>query len=110
MVFRALGRIVVKGRSTAVPIFEIVGLKENITAETIEGLRLFEQGLALHYQRDWAGALALFQQSAALEVNQPGVTPGVSSNPSLVYIGLVHRYQLTPPPDDWSGEYVMTVK
>ena len=110
VVFRALGRIVVKGRSTAVPIFEIVGLKENITAETIEGLRLFEQGLALHYQRDWAGALALFQQSAALEVNQPGVTPGVSSNPSLVYIGLVQYYQLNPPPADWSGEYVMTVK
>ncbi len=28
VVFRPLGRIVVKGRSTAVPIFEIVGFKD----------------------------------------------------------------------------------
>jgi adenylate cyclase len=31
VVFRQLGRIVVKGRSTAVPIYEIVGLKETVT-------------------------------------------------------------------------------
>src|SRR5690606_21525982 len=30
IVFRALGKVVVKGRSSAVPIFEIVGLKENV--------------------------------------------------------------------------------
>ncbi len=33
VVFRALGRIVVMGRSQAVPIYEIVGLKETITAQ-----------------------------------------------------------------------------
>jgi adenylate cyclase len=110
VVFRALGRIVVKGRSTAVPIYEIVGLKENITDQTRECIRLFEQGLTLYYQRDWTGALTCFNQSKELEPNQPGITPGVSSNPSLVYIKIVGRYQIAPPPEGWEGEYVMTEK
>jgi adenylate cyclase len=110
VVFRALSRIVVKGRSTAVPIFEIVGLKENVSEKTRGCLRIFEQALALHYQRDWDGSLSLFRQSASLEPNQPGVTVGVTSNPSLIYIDIVQRYQVSPPPADWDGEYVMSVK
>lgn len=108
--FRALGRIIVRGRTTSVPIFEIVGLKENVTEQTRECARLFEQGLECHYKRDWAGALELFNQSAALEPNQPGVTPGVRTNPSRVYIDIVRVYQIAPPPENWDGEYVMTSK
>ncbi|CAM2909490.1 CHASE2 domain-containing protein [Rariglobus hedericola] len=110
VVFRALGRIVVKGRTSAVPIFEIVGLKENVSDQTRECLRLFEAGLARYYVRDWEGALALFSQSQALEPNQPGITPGVGSNPSRIYTEIVGRYQIAPPPENWEGEYVMTVK
>jgi len=110
IVFRALGRIIVKGRSSAVPIFEIVGLKENVTEKTRECLRIFEQGLARHYARDWEAALALFAKSQELEPNQPGVTPGVTSNPSRVYAEITRRYQIAPPPANWEGEYVMTVK
>jgi adenylate cyclase len=93
-----------------VPIFEIVGLKEAVSEKTRECIRIFEQALDLHYQRDWDGALALLRQSATLEPNQPGVTEGVTSNPSLIYIDIVQRYQVSPPPADWEGEYVMSVK
>ena len=110
VVFRALGRIVVKGRTTAVPIFEIVGLKESVSVKTRECLQIFEQGLAAHYQRNWTDALALFRKSQELEPNQPGVTAGVTSNPSLIYLEIVQRYQVSPPPADWDGEYVMSVK
>ena len=110
LVFRALGRIVVKGRSSAVPIFEIVGLKENVTDRTRECIGLFEQALERYYKRDWEGALERFAQSKELEPNQPGITPGVHSNPSLVYINIVKRYQIAPPPALWEGEYVMTEK
>jgi adenylate cyclase len=110
VVFRPLGRIVVKGRSSAVPIFEIVGLKENVTEQTHECIRLFEAGIASYYARDWDGALARFTQSEKLEPNQPGVTPGVTSNPSRVYIEITRRYKIAPPPENWEGEYVMTMK
>jgi adenylate cyclase len=111
VVFRALGKIVVKGRSTAVPIYEIVGLKENVTAQTRECIALFEQGLAKYYARDWAGALALFSQSRELEPNVPGKTPGVVSNPSLVYLErVVPEAMEEPPSGDWDGRYVMKEK
>ncbi len=110
VVFRLLGRIVVKGRSTAVPIYEIVGLKEHVTPQTRECLGLFEAGLAKHFARDWDGAIALFQQSAKIEPNIPGQTPGVVSNPSLVYIGITEHYKEEPPPEPWDGVYHMKEK
>lgn len=110
VVFRPLGRIVVKGRSQAVPIYEIVGLKENLTAQTRECLGLFEAGLAKYYARDWDGALQHFAQSRALEPNIPGKTPGVVSNPSLVYLDITEHYKHEPPPENWDGVYVMKEK
>ncbi len=108
--FRALGRIVVKGRTTAVPIYEIVGLGEHVTDRTRDCVRLFEEALNRHYARDWDGALELFRRSEPLEPNQPGVTPGVFGNPSRIYIQIVQRYQIAPPAAGWEGEYVMTEK
>jgi adenylate cyclase len=110
VVFRPLGRIVVKGRSQAVPIHEIVGLKENVTDQTRECIALFAQGLARYYQRDWVGADQLFRRSLILEPNQPGKSPGVSSNPSLVFIGITAHYAAEPPPPNWDGVYVMKEK
>jgi adenylate cyclase len=110
VVFRPLGRIVVKGRSQAVPIFEIVGLKEFVTAEARECVGLFAQGLASYYARDWDAAIARFQQSVRLEPNQPGQTPGVKSNPSLVYLDITAHYRAEPPPANWDGVYVMKEK
>ena len=110
VVFRPLGRIVVKGRTTAVPIHEIVGLKEHVTSDARECIGLFSQGLTRHYERDWDGALALFKQSARLEPNQPGITPGVSSNPSIVYTHITEHYKEEPPPENWDGVYVMKEK
>ncbi len=110
VVFRPLGRIVVKGRTQAVPIFEIVGLKESVTAQTRECVGLFEQALAKYYARDWDGALTLFAQSRELEFNVPGKTPGVVDNPSLVYLRITEHYKHEPPPENWDGVYVMKEK
>ncbi len=110
VVFRALGRIIVKGRSSAVPIYEIVGLKENVSAQTRDCLRIFAEGLAKFYARDWVAAIELFTKSQTFEPNQPRVTPGVLNNPSLIYIGITQHYQSEPPPVDWDGTYVMKEK
>ena len=110
VVFRALGRIVVKGRTQAVPIFEIVGLSESVAPETRECLGLFEAGLAKYHERDWDAAIALFRQSAALEPNFPGRTAGVISNPSMIYIERAGAYKIAPPPENWDGAYVMSEK
>jgi len=110
IVFRPLGRIKVKGRSQAVPIFEIAGLKEDVTDRTRECLGLFGQGLEKYYVRDFAGAGALFRRSAELEPHIPGRDPGIVSNPSLVYIGISGHFQIEPPPENWDGVYEMKEK
>lgn len=110
VVFRALGRIIVKGRTQAVPIHEIVGLKEWVTPETRTCLELFSAGLERYYARDWDGALSFFARSAPLEPNMPGRNPGVASNPSIVYAEITANYKSHPPGPDWDGVYVMPGK
>lgn len=110
VIFRALGQIRVMGRSQAVPIYEVVGLKESLAPTATECLEIFEQGLARYHARDWDGAIALFKQSARLEPNQPGKTPGVSTNPSLVYLRISENYKVNPPLENWAGVYEMTEK
>ena len=110
VVFRPLGRIVVKGRTQPVAIHEIVGLKENLADGTRECLDLFAQALAHFQTRDWAGARGLLERSAVLEPNIPGRTPGVTGNPSLVYLDIVAEYSRQPPAADWDGAFVMSTK
>lgn len=110
VVFRALGRIVVVGRSQPVPIFEVVGLRETIPGAALECVRRFEAGLKCYYRRDWTAAHSLFTQSAELELYQPDYAAGVSTNPSLVYLAIVARCQAMPPPEDWGGVYIMDEK
>jgi adenylate cyclase len=110
VLFRALGRIVVKGRAAPVPIYELVTLSENATDANRECISVFEQGLARYYARDWDGAVALFRRSETLEVNGPGRTTGAKTNPSLVYLDIVAAYRIEPPPADWDGVYHMKEK
>ncbi|MEI7552522.1 MAG: adenylate/guanylate cyclase domain-containing protein [Verrucomicrobiota bacterium] len=110
VVFRYLDRIVVKGRTIPVPIYEIVGLKEHVTAETRECLDLFAQGIAGYLAQDWAGAEAQFRRSAALEPNQPGRNPGVEGNPSLALLARCAAMRAHPPGAGWDGVYVMKEK
>ena len=88
VVFRPLGRIVVKGRTQPVPIHEIVGLKEDVTDRTRECIGLFAEGLERYYARDWTAAVVRFERSRELEFNVPGVV----SNPSLVYLDITRHY------------------
>jgi adenylate cyclase len=110
VLFRALGKIVVKGRATPVPIFELVALAEGATEANRECIAIFEQGLARYYARDWDGAVALFRRSEPLEVNGPGRTTGAKTNPSLVYLDIVATFRSEPPPPDWDGVYHMKEK
>jgi len=110
MVFRYLDKIVVMGRSIPVPIYEIVGLKEDVTEQTQECLLLFAMAMALYLARDWDNAEAKFASSAELEPNRPGVTPGVETNPSLTMISRCHHMRKHPPEPGWIGVYHMKEK
>lgn len=110
VVFRPLGRIKVKGRSAAVPIFEIAGLSENFPEQGRECIAAFARGLERYYECDWDGAAAAFRRSAELELLTPEKSPGVKLNPSLAYLQIVEQFRREPPPPDWGGIYIMKEK
>jgi len=110
VLFRPLGRIVVKGRTQAVPLFEVFALKETITPAMRECLSRFEAGLARYYAQEWDAAAACFAESQALEPNQPGRDAGVANNPSMVYLEVTARMKASPPAAEWDGVYVMEEK
>ena len=108
--FRSLGKIIVKGRSTALPIYELAALKEDTTDKLRECIALFEKGMEKYYARDWDGAIELFRRAEVLEPNGKGRAPGTSNNPSLVYIAIAEGYREEPPPTGWVGVYEMKEK
>lgn len=110
VVFRPLGRIQVKGRSSAVPIFETSGLNESFPESGKECIEIFTRALERFYARDWNGATELFRRSAQLEWLQPGRNDGIRTNPSLVYIDRVEEYRRNPPGETWDGVYIMKDK
>jgi len=110
VVFRFLDRIVVKGRSVPVPVYEIVGLKEDVTEHTREGLAWFDRGIERYLAQDWAGAEECFARSEAYEANRPGETPGVERNPSLVFLARCAKMRAQPPGPGWDGTFRMTEK
>lgn len=110
ILFRNLGRVVVKGRQAAVPVFELVGLREDVTDATREAVARFEEGLAKYEMADWDGALADFTASAELEPLRPDPATGVFTNPSQVYRRIVAGLKANPPGCGWDGAHTMTDK
>ena len=110
VVFRYLDRIVVKGRSQPVPVYEIVGLRENVTQQTFDCLGFYAQGIERYLAQDWDGALQLFAKSAGLEPNQPSKAMAIESNPSIIMMARSHSWKEHPPGPNWDGSYTMKEK
>ena len=108
--FRYLDKIVVKGRTQPVGMYEIVGFASDLDGETRNCLDQFEEAMALYLARDWDAALARFESAAALEPNRPERMPDATSTPSSVMMARCRAMAESPPPDDWDGVYVMTSK
>jgi adenylate cyclase len=108
-VFRLLDKIVVMGRTKPVTVYEVVALRSEANAKTLRCVRLFEMGLKEYYDQNFEDAIELFRQSARLEPNQPD-TPGISTNPSLIFIERCEYMMKNPPGRDWDGVYVMRQK
>jgi adenylate cyclase len=110
VVFRYLDRIVVKGRTQPVPVFEIVGLKENMSQQTHDCLGVFARGVERYLAQDWDGAGEFFRQSATLEPNQQSESLAIDSNPSIIFVKRCREMKDHPPGANWDGVYVMKEK
>lgn len=96
---REIDRIRVKGRSTPIAIYELLGLRREDPEPA--WLQAFASGLAAYRSRDWDLAKAHFEKTLFL-------SPGDTS--SLVYLERCRRFKEMPPPADWDGSFTQTSK
>ncbi len=108
-VFRFLDKIVVKGKTKPVDVYEIVDLKDGITDEDRRCIDVFEKGFRFYLKQEWDQAIECFEISLPLERNQPD-KENVPTNPSEVMLERCRNLKRQPPGEDWNGVYVMTSK
>jgi adenylate cyclase len=96
---RELDWLAVKGKSEAVPVFEI--MPGEATPSRIEAWERYAGGLAAYRDRKFEEAREQF--AAALKAEP-------EDGPSKEMIARCDEYMVTPPPDDWRGEHVLHSK
>ena len=103
--YRKLDRIVVKGRSTPVEIYEL--WDQTVDHERAAACKLaYEQALEMYFAGDWVAALERFRQA---ESHEPLAAVG-STSPSAVLAGRCQQFIRDGGPSDWCGVYSMQTK
>ena len=97
-VLRPLDRLVVKGKSQPVPIFELVGRREAVEASRLAALATFERGLQRYLARDFDTAERIFAGLAETD------------SVSALYQARALAFRFDPPPEDWDGSYTLETK
>lgn len=99
---REIDRVVVKGKTEPVGVYEILAYH---TPESFPGigevLGLFKDGLSAYRHRKWDAAIKVFKECLAINPND---------KPSALYIERAEHLKANPPPDDWAGVWVMDSK
>ena len=102
VVVRELDLIQVKGKSEPVKVYELLGTADMaMTDKQKQALELYHEGLKLYRERKWEEAIAYMQQVYSLDE---------TCYAAQIYTERANLYQITPPPDEWNGVFVMTSK
>jgi adenylate cyclase len=102
VITRELDLIQVKGKTEPVRVHELLGtIKMEMTPNRRQALELYNEGLKYYRDRKWEEAVAYMQQAYALDP---------TCYAAQIYSERASLYQITPPPADWNGIFVMTAK
>jgi adenylate cyclase len=103
--YRKLDRIVVKGRTEPVEIFEL--WDRTVSREAALRCRVpYEHGLELYFKGEWAAAL---EQFIAAEVDEPSKA-FAPTTPSAVLTQRCREFLESGGPENWDGAYRMQTK
>ena len=97
---REVDMVRVKGKVLPVKIYELIA-EQKVSSTTEEVLKWFQEGYKHYHTKNWDLALASFGK--ALSVDPEDTV-------SKLYVERCEDYQITPPPDDWDGVFVMKTK
>ena len=107
-VFRFLDKLVVKGRSRPVSIFELAGLKDKLSRSALDCTEIFNAGIEYYLRQDWTSAADCFARSATLEPARPSAVVGLDA--STVFLKRCAAMKLNPPGKEWDGVFVLKTK
>jgi adenylate cyclase len=93
---REIDRLVTLGQTRPQAVFEIMGLKGELTAAQLELRGRFSEGLAAYRAQRWEEARRAFE-AALLAFPDDG--------PSMTFIKRVDRLMAAPPGDNWDGSW-----
>jgi adenylate cyclase len=95
---RFLGKVVVKGKTTPVNVYELVAKKGDMSAQKTELLTTFDAGCHLFAKRAFVSAIRKFDDCLAMDADDM---------PSKVYKEASMRYLQEPPAEAWAGEWLL---
>ena len=99
---RELDRIVVKGKTQPVAIYEILDYHtEKSYPAMSDAMGHFRDGLAKYRRSDFTGARVLFDRVLAINPEDKA---------AQLYVGRCDQLMESPPPGDWGGVWVMDHK
>ena len=107
IVYRYLGKTMMKNRQQPVSFYEPVGFKDELPQYIQDCLDFFGQGIEKYLDQDWDGALEAFKKAKPMETNQPHLTPGVEKNPSMVFIERCQEMKNPPGTIEWNLSSIM---
>jgi adenylate cyclase len=96
VVARPLDWVLAKGKNEAVLVYELLGLRKEVSQAVVERAELHTQALTCYRRQDWQGATALFKQVLRLH---PGDAP------ATLMIARCRQHQADPLGADWDGVY-----
>ena len=98
---RLVDRIVVKGKTESVDVYELLCRKGQLAARDKMFIDFYETALRAHWKRDWDTALAQLDRALAI---QP-------ADVSCLNLRMrVQGYMQMPPALNWSGAFIYTTK
>ncbi len=100
-VVRPLGGVQVKGKTQAVPIYELLGHAGEIDEGTLGYAERFGVAVAAFQRRQWEKALAAFEACATDRPDDLAATH---------YLAATRVFLASPPPEDWTGALELTEK
>lgn len=104
--YRKLDRIIVKGRSEPVEVFELWDKITDINV-FLKCRRIYEEALELYFAGDWTNALRGFEKSMEFEHAYLGHSQTI---PSEVLAGRCREFLSNGAPERWDGVYRMVSK
>jgi adenylate cyclase len=101
LAFREIDSLRVLGKTETVRVFELAGLRGELSGEHLNALETFETGLGHYRGRDWTAAETCFRDCiASLEEDRP----------SQVFLDRIAAFRQSPPEADWDGVWVAESK